>query len=120
VPVEVGKRLFSQRLSFLPASLARASAVAMGALLGLVACSKPPTADECQGLVRRYAETLVDKERSGLSHGERERLIAQAVTSATSSPAFRACPQKVSRASIECAKNAFNPDEIERCLIDIP
>lgn len=98
----------------------QAGALAGAVVLGLAACRKPPTPEECAGLLRRYAETSVDKERTGLSHGARERLIEAAIASASATPAFRACPERVSRASIECARDAFNPDEIERCLIDIP
>jgi hypothetical protein len=100
----------------------RRTALGLGLSFGLalVACRKPPTAEECGALVQRYAETLVDKERPGLSHGERERLIAAAVASASAGPAFRTCPRQVSRSSLECAQAAFNPDEIERCLIEIP
>lgn len=78
------------------------------------------TPQDCDALVRRYAETLVDRERGGLSRGARERLIEEAVASAQASPAFRECPRRVSQASIACARDAWDPDQVERCLIPVP
>ena len=78
------------------------------------------TAADCAGLVRRYAETLVDRERAGLSRGARERLIEEAIASAQASPAFRECPQRISQSSIACARDAWDPDQVERCLIAVP
>ena len=90
-------------------------------ILGLAAgCGKPPTTEECDALLRRYAETLVDRERGALSRGARERLVEEAVASARGAPAFQTCTTRVSRRSIECAKAAGDPDQIERCLIDVP
>lgn len=78
------------------------------------------TPADCDALVRRYAETLVDRERAGLSRGARERLIEEAVASAQASSAFRECPQRISQASIACARDAWDPDQVERCLIPVP
>ena len=83
-------------------------------------CGGRATQADCDALVRRYAETLVDRERAGLSRGARERLIDEAVASAQASPAFRECPQRVSQRSIACARDAWDPDQVERCLIAVP
>jgi hypothetical protein len=104
-------RRFSRAL--IAAALATLAATTTG-------CRKKPTLDECDALVRRYAETLVDRERPGLSRGARERLVAQAVSDARGAPAFRRCPDEISAASLACARDAFDPDQVERCLIDVP
>ena len=83
-------------------------------------CGGRASQADCDALVRRYAETLVDRERAGLSRGARERLIVEAVASAQASPAFRECPQRVSQRSIVCARDAWDPDQVERCLIAVP
>lgn len=98
----------------------RAAVAGVSLLLAAGCGGGQATQDDCSALVRRYAETLVDRERAGLSRGARERLIDEAVAAARTSRSFQECPARISQASIACARDAWDPDQVERCLIPVP
>ena len=93
----------------------RASLV-VGALL-LTSCGKPVTQSECDQLLQRYTEKVIDQARPSTNQAERLELIAKTRQAAKIDPAFATCTQQVSRTEFECAMAANNADEIERCLL---
>ena len=81
------------------------------------ACSKRLSEEECYLLLDRYTDKLVDQSRPSTDAPERRRLQMEARKKAPLDPEFRRCPSAVSRSQYECAMNAHNADQIERCLL---
>lgn len=92
------------------------------ATLLLASCKRgaPVTQAECDRLLDRYTEMQmrVDGDRPSLLAIEQTR--AEVRAAAASHPAFKTCTRDLSREQIDCALAAFNPDEIERCLVPVP
>ena len=90
-------------------------------LLAAPGCRRAPvTEDECQRLLDRYTEQLARVDRPHLATVELEKLQAEARTRAATHGPFKDCPRQLSREQMDCALGAFNPDEIERCLVPVP
>lgn len=92
------------------------------ALLVVAAGCRPrgPSPAECDRLLDRYTELLLRADNPRVSAAEIERHQAETRRRAASHQAFRDCPREVSREQMDCALAAFNPDEIERCLVPVP
>ena len=91
---------------------------AVGLCLALCAgCGRPLDPAECNQLLDRYTELLVQQERRGVSDDEVERTKESARLKAAGSPEFAKCGSKVSRRQWECAMKAPSVDEVERCLL---
>jgi hypothetical protein len=88
------------------------------ALLGcaLFSCGPAPTPAECNALLDRYVQKLVDSDRPGLSAGELLKLQVEARARAAKDPAFAECSARVSRSAYDCAIHAETVDRIEICL----
>ena len=93
----------------------------LAALVLAAGCRRAPvTDDECQRLLDRYTEQLARVDRPHLASIELQKLQAEARTRAASHRAFQECPRQLSREQMDCALGAYNPDEIERCLVPVP
>jgi hypothetical protein len=79
-------------------------------------CGPAPTPAECNALLDRYVQKLVDSDRPGLSAGELLKLQVEARARAAKDPAFAECSARVSRSAYECAIRAETVDRIEICL----
>ena len=90
--------------------------VLLGAV-GLTACSRPPTDEECLDLVERYAGQLLRANNPDMSEADMMRLQRQARARAEEDPMLGRCRHKVSRRHFDCAMKASNPDETEKCLL---
>lgn len=97
--------------------VARARALALVAPLCLLACGARPNATECAELLDRYVTLLASSDRPPTSEVELIRLRAEARAKAAKDPAFRRCPQEVSRRMLSCAMQAPNVDRFEQCLL---
>jgi hypothetical protein len=84
--------------------------------LALVACGRAPTPAECNALLDRYMEKLIDSDRPGLSAGELLKLQVEARGRAAKDPAFAECSARVSRRAYDCAMRAETVDRMEICL----
>jgi hypothetical protein len=84
--------------------------------LGLLACGKPVTPEECQALLDRYVEKLVGSDRPGTSASEVFRLKHETRKKAQADPEFRNCRSEVSRRQMDCALEAETVDRMEICL----
>lgn len=73
--------------------------------------------DECTTLLDHYTEKVIDQARPSASQAERSALILEARQKSKLDPEFSACANRVSRAEFECAMQAVNADQIERCLM---
>lgn len=80
-------------------------------------CTTPLSDAECESLLVRYSEKLLESDRPDLSREERMRLREKSKLLAGQDPAFRACSDNVGRVNYECAMHAGSVDEIERCLL---
>lgn len=80
-------------------------------------CSEPLSDDECTQLLDRYTEKVIDQARPSTSQSERSELIFETRQRAKFDPEFSKCSARVSRAEFECAMQAGNADQIERCLL---
>ena len=91
-------------------------------LLQLGACAprRPVTREECDRLLERYAEMLMHGEGARPSATERLHLMAEVRARAATHRPFQSCTAEVTREQMDCALAAFNPDEIERCLVPVP
>lgn len=87
------------------------------ALLCVSGCSKPLTDDECFQLLEHYTDKVIEQARPSAGKAERLELILEARQKATLDPEFARCKSQVSRAKLECALEAHNADQIERCLL---
>jgi hypothetical protein len=90
----------------------------LAALLGcgLFGCGPAPTPSECNALLDRYVQKLVDSDRPGVSAGELLKLQVEARARAAKDPAFAECGARVSRSAYDCAMRAETVDRIEICL----
>jgi hypothetical protein len=85
--------------------------------LGATACAQPPTDAECLDLVERYAGKLLRTNNPDLSEAEVMRLQHEARARAEDDPMLGRCRHRVSRRDYQCAMQAPNPDEMEKCLL---
>jgi hypothetical protein len=85
-------------------------------LVVLPSCGKRVAPEECSALLDRYVEKLVGSDRPGVSAGELVRMQAEARATAKTDPAFRDCPNVVSRRQMDCAMRAETVDRMEICL----
>lgn len=83
----------------------------------VAACAPQVTDAECVHLLDRYTDKLIDQTRPRATAHERALLIEDARQKARIDPEFRACPDRVSRAQLDCALAAAGADEMERCLL---
>jgi len=81
-----------------------------------VGCGRAPSPAECNGLLDRYLEKLLESDRPGLSAGEILKLQSEARARAARDPAFAECPERVSRRAFDCAMQAETVDRMEICL----
>lgn len=90
---------------------------AVGLLL-LLGCGRPLDAQECALLLDRYTEKLIRNERPQASiqfiHDKQRE--ARELAKRDAQYEFEACPSKVSRRQYQCAMQAPDVDEMERCL----
>lgn len=99
----------------------RRPSAALLALALLAGCRRAAvTEDECQRLLDRYTEQLARVDRPHLATAELQRLQAETRARAAAHRPFQDCPRQTSREQMDCALGAYNPDEIERCLVPIP
>ncbi len=80
-------------------------------------CDEPLTEDECTRLLDRYTDKVIDQARPSTNQSERSELILEARKKAKFDPEFSECSARVSRSEFECAMQAANADQIERCLL---
>lgn len=92
---------------------------AMPLATSVTACRERLTLRECDAMLDRYLEHLVEKRRPETGAGEVERLKNEARALAHEDPTFEfdSCPAKISRSQYECAMSAPTVDDIERCLV---
>ncbi len=90
-----------------------------GAVLAvsLCGCSAPLSAPECNELLDRYTEKLVQQKNDEASSESVFRMQREARARASRDPEFAQCANKVSRRGWECAMKAPTVDEMERCLL---
>jgi hypothetical protein len=91
----------------------------VGAVLALAfvaGCGPRATEKQCQELLVRYTELLTDQLHPKAPSRSRSQWLEQVQQKAKLDPEFRDCPNRVSKAQVECAQDAKNVDEIERCL----
>jgi hypothetical protein len=93
------------------------AALAAWALALSGGCGKPPSKGECDALLDRYVEFLVNSDRPGTSASELHKLQLQAREKAEHDPEFATCSERVSRRAFECAMSAPNADVLEQCLL---
>jgi hypothetical protein len=101
----------------LPLNWCRKGCLACAALGAAVSCQQPLTAADCGTLLDRYVELLLNSDRRDTTAAERFQMREQTRHKAASDPEFRECPRKVTRAQFECAMQALNVDDMERCLV---
>ncbi len=82
-----------------------------------VGCGRSLSEEECRGLLDRYTDKLIDQSRPSVKPVERQDLLDQARSKASTDPEFLACPTRVRRSQYECAMDAPDVDAIERCLL---
>lgn len=92
-------------------------ALGLGVCSLLLGCGKPLSEEECLTLLDRYTEHVIEQARPSASQAERSELILEARHKAKLDPEFSSCANRVSRAEFECAMQAGNADQIERCLM---
>jgi hypothetical protein len=80
-------------------------------------CGAPPNAAECAALLDRYVSLLAISDRPTIPETELIKLRSEAREKAARNPAFRSCPQEVSRRQLDCALGAPNADRFEQCLL---
>jgi hypothetical protein len=86
-------------------------------LLLLTSCGKRLEPAECDQLLDHYVELLLRDDRPKSSAGEVLRLQQEARKKAASDPAFRECPERVSRRKLTCAMDAQDANRLEQCLL---
>lgn len=91
--------------------------VGLGFCALLSGCGKPLSEEECGTLLDHYTEKVIDQARPKASQAERSELVLEARQKARLDPEFSACSSRVSRNEFECAMQAVNADQIERCLM---
>ena len=80
-------------------------------------CRPALSQDECDQLLERYTDKLIDQTRPSATPGEHAKLISETREAAARDPLFARCALEVSRSQFECAMAAPNVDSIERCLL---
>jgi hypothetical protein len=83
----------------------------------LSGCAPRLSAEECDALLARYTERLIEQTRPSTSPGEVARLVEETQAAAARDPAFAACAEELSRGQFECAMSAPSVDAMERCLL---
>lgn len=83
----------------------------------LAGCGRSLSEEECRGLLDRYTDKLIDQTRPSVKPVERQDLVDQARSKASTDPEFLACPSRVRRSQYECAMDAADVDAMERCLL---
>jgi len=87
-------------------------------LAGSTACERDLSEQECQQLLDRYVELLVQSRMPDASVEAVEEMQSEARERARSAPRFKECSEFFSRRDFECAvKRAKSVDEMERCLL---
>ena len=81
------------------------------------ACRARASAEECDRLLDRYVELLVQDRRPPPDPIEVERLKAETRARAAADQQFRSCPREVSKSQLECALGAPSADVLEQCLV---
>ncbi len=94
-----------------------AGVVVVGIAAALSGCAKPLDENECAQLLDHYTEKVIDQARPSAKPSERAKWVAEARQKAARDPEFAACTSRVRRDQYECALNANNADEVERCLM---
>jgi hypothetical protein len=106
-----------------PARLAARAGLALVLFAILAGCRRPGppvTREECDRLLDRYADMLLHGREPPFPPDEITRRRAAIREAASRDPAFATCTRDLTREEMDCALRAFNPDEIERCLIPMP
>jgi hypothetical protein len=80
-------------------------------------CGERLSEDECLRLLDRYTDKVIDQARPGAGQAERAEMIQEARRKAKIDPAFAECSARVSRTDFQCAMDAKDADQIERCLL---
>lgn len=93
------------------------AAAGLALCLSATGCGKPLSQEECGTLLDHYTEKVIDQARPKASRAERSELVFEARQKAQLDPEFSACSSRVSRNEFECAMQAVNADQIERCLM---
>lgn len=86
-------------------------------LAALSSCDEPLATEECRALLDQYVALLASSDRPGTTETDLLKLKAEAREKAARDPAFRECPQRVSRRQFECAMRADHVDRLEQCLL---
>jgi hypothetical protein len=89
--------------------------LALLCVLPCAGCAKRLSAFECDQLLDRYVELLVESDRSDATPDELVHLKELARERAV--PEFSACPERVSRRAFDCAMSAPDADRLEQCLL---
>lgn len=93
----------------------------LGAAVSLGGCRRQPvTSEECDRLLDRYVEMLLRQDEPRIGAAEINRYQVETRVRASSHGPFLRCTREVNREQMDCALAAYNPDEIERCLVPIP
>lgn len=92
-------------------------AAGLALCLFITGCGKPLSEEECGALLDHYTGKVIDQARPKATRAERSELILEARQKAKLDPEFSACSSRVSRNEFECAMQAVNADQIERCLM---
>ncbi len=94
----------------------------LGVALALGGCrrSPPVTSEECDRLLDRYVELLLRQDDPKVGSVEINRHQVETRIRASSNGPFLHCTREVNREQMDCGLAAYNPDEIERCLVPIP
>jgi hypothetical protein len=100
----------------------RGAVLALTTALVLAGCRRgaPVTGEECDRLLDRYVELLLRQDDPKVGAAEINRHQVETRIRATSNGPFLRCRREVSREQMDCALAAYNPDEIERCMVPIP
>lgn len=87
-------------------------------LLVLLGCGRPLDEQECGLLLDRYTEKLILNEQphAPVQFIHEKQREARSLAKRESQYEFDACASKVSRRQYQCAMQAPDVDEIERCL----
>ena len=93
-----------------------ANVTVLAAAVSSVACSRRATPSECNALLDRYVELLVEQRNPRTPASEIARLRDLARAQASANPAFLRCPQKVAAREAACALAAPNADELRMAL----
>jgi hypothetical protein len=96
--------------------MSRAGRVLFASLL-LLGCGRRLEPSECDALLDHYVELLLRDDRPKSSAGEIMRVQQEARRRAERDPAFKECPERVSRRGFQCAMDAQDANRLEQCLL---